>query len=51
MAKISRQEMAILREEFLNKYCKRQGWEPNELSTDQYLLIVNQDGYLNPIKK
>jgi hypothetical protein len=51
MAKITKQEIAILREEFLKKYCKLMGWEPNELSTYQHLLIVNQDGYLNPIKK
>ncbi len=51
MAKITKQEMAILREEFLKKYCRRMGWAPNELSTDQYLMIISQDGYVNPIKK
>lgn len=51
MAKVNKQEIAFLREEFLKKYCKRMGWNPNELSTDQHLLIIHQDGYINPIKK
>ena len=40
-----------LKEKFLIEYCKKMGWDPNMLSTEQYLIIVEKDGYKNPIKK
>ena len=44
-----KQEISILREKFLVEYCKKMGWNHNELSTNQMLLITQQNGYQNPL--
>lgn len=44
-----KQEISILREKFLVEYCKKMGWNHNELSTSQMLLITQQNGYQNPL--
>ena len=44
-----KQEISILREKFLVEYCKKMGWNHNELSTTQMLLITQQNGYINPL--
>lgn len=44
-----KQEISILREKFLVEYCKKMGWNHNELSTNQMLLITQQSGYQNPL--
>jgi len=44
----TKQEISILREKFLVEYCKKMGWNHNELSTNQMLLITQQNGYINP---
>ena len=37
------------REKFLNEFCKKKGWNPNELTTGQMLIISKDIGYDNPI--
>lgn len=44
-----KQEISILKEKFLVEYCKKMGWNHNELSTNQMLLITKQSGYQNPL--
>ena len=44
-----KQEISILREKFLVEYCKKMGWNHNELSTSQMLHITQQNGYQNPL--
>lgn len=44
-----KQEISILKEKFLVEYCKKMGWNHNELSTNQMLLITQQSGYQNPL--
>ena len=45
----TKQEISFLREKFLVEYCKKMGWNHNELSTSQMLLITKQNGYINPL--
>lgn len=47
--KKTKQEVAILREKFLVEYCKKMGWNHNELSTNQMLFITQQKGYISPL--
>jgi hypothetical protein len=44
-----KQEISFLREKFLVEYCKNMGWNHNELSPKQMLLITQQNGYINPL--
>ena len=44
-----KQEISFLKEKFLVDYCKKMGWNHNELSTNQILLITQQNGYKNPL--
>lgn len=37
----------IEREKFIKKFCKEKGWNPNELTTNQMLIIVSQSKYKN----
>jgi DNA-binding NtrC family response regulator len=41
-------DIKILRENFIQKFCKQKGWNPNELTTNQMLVITQQDRYKNP---
>ena len=47
--KKTKQEISILREKFLVEYCKKMGWNHNELSTNQMLFITQQNCYQNPL--
>jgi hypothetical protein len=51
MKKLNKTEISLLREQYLIKYCKNLGWNHNELSTSQMLIIVNQVEYISPIIK
>lgn len=33
------------KENFIKKFCKEKGWNPNELTPNQMLIIVRQEGY------
>lgn len=37
------------REKFLKEFCKKMGWNPNELTTGQMLIISKNSGYSKPI--
>lgn len=38
----------LLRELFIKRFCKQKGWNQNELTTNQMLLITKQKEYLKP---
>lgn len=40
-------QIQIKKENFIRKFCKEKGWNPNELSTNQMLIIVSQKDYKN----
>ena len=44
--KKTKQEISLLKEKFLVEYCKKMGWNHNELSTNQMLNITQQKRYL-----
>jgi hypothetical protein len=46
--KKTKQEVSILKEKFLVEYCKKMGWNHNELSTSQMLFITQQKDYISP---
>jgi hypothetical protein len=46
--KKEKENIKLLRERFLVKFCKQKGWNSNELTTGQMLIIVNQSEYKNP---
>lgn len=48
MNKSKKEDISILREKFLIKYCKKMNWNHNELSTNQMLHITKQKEYINP---
>lgn len=35
----------IEKEKFIRKFCKEKGWNPNELTTNQMLIITRQPDY------
>lgn len=39
------QREKIEREKFIRNFCKEKGWNPNELTTNQMLIIANQSKY------
>jgi hypothetical protein len=45
--KKEKENKKILRERSLIKFCKQKGWNSNELTTGQMLIIVNEPGYKN----
>jgi len=45
---ITVEETKMLREQFLSKYAKEQGWDANNLSSNQMLEIVTHKQYQNP---
>ena len=45
---ITVEETKMLREQFLQKYSKEQGWDHNKLSSSQMLEIVTNKQYQNP---
>jgi hypothetical protein len=44
----TKQEIKILREKFLMKFCKEKKWNPTELTVGQMLIITKQADYQNP---
>jgi hypothetical protein len=44
-------ELKLLREAFIKNFCKKKGWNPNELTVNQMLIITKQDDYLKPKKE
>lgn len=48
MKKPNKQELKILREKFIVKFCKEKGWNKEELTTRQMLVLIKQQGYLTP---
>jgi hypothetical protein len=38
----------ILREKFIKKLCREKGWNPENLTTGQRMIIVNKEEYKNP---
>jgi hypothetical protein len=48
MKKLTKNEIKILREKFLIKFCKEKRWNPDELTTGQMLIIIKHPDYLNP---
>lgn len=42
---LSSEELNLLREKYVIEYAKQKGWNPNELTTNQMLEIVNTKGY------
>lgn len=45
---LSQEELNLLREKYVIEYAKKKGWNPNELTTNQMLEIVNEKGYRSP---
>ena len=41
-------DLQSLREKFLHEYARKKGCDPSNLSTNQMLEIVEQNGYKNP---
>lgn len=46
--KMTKQELNLLREIFLVKFCKEKNWNQNELTTGQMLIIASQPEFKNP---
>lgn len=45
---LTKEEISLLRERFINEYSKKKGWNPKELSTSQMLEIATQKEYKTP---
>lgn len=45
---MTKEELRILREKYIEKYCKSRGWNPKELKTSQLLEIAKNSEYINP---
>lgn len=41
----TKQEISLSKEKFVAEYCKKMGWNPNELTSKQMLSILKQSGY------
>jgi hypothetical protein len=44
-------EIKLLRERFIKKFCKQKGWNSNELTVNQMLIITKNQEYLKPKKE
>lgn len=42
------EDLKILREDFIVKYSKKRGWNPEKLTTSQMMEIVSSKEYKNP---
>lgn len=49
MKKPNEQEIKLLREKFIIKFCKEKGWCPEDLTVRQMLIITNNPKYLSPV--
>jgi hypothetical protein len=45
---MTKEEMILLREQFITDYSKKRGWDKNNLSPDQLIEIVEQREYKSP---
>lgn len=45
---MSKEEINLLREKFVNEYSKKKGWNSKELSTQQMMEIVSNKQYKSP---
>ena len=48
MKKLNKEEVSILRERFITKYCKDNGWDKKNLTTGQLLIIARCSDYITP---
>lgn len=46
--KANKGKISILKEKFIIDFCKKNGWNYNELTTGQMLIIANKPEYKNP---
>lgn len=46
--KLKKQDINLLREKFIRTFCKEKGWNYNELTTGQMLIIINNQNYKTP---
>lgn len=51
MEELTKNEIKSLRERFIIDFCKSKGWNGDELTTGQMMIIVNQPDYKNPKRK
>ena len=47
-SKLTKEELSLIREKFIQEYSRKKGWNPKELSTNQMLQILGEDSYKNP---
>jgi hypothetical protein len=47
-AKLSKEDENVLREKFVLDYCRKKGWDKENLSPTQMLEMVQESGYKNP---
>jgi len=45
---LSKDDVKLLRENFISKYATQKGWDANDLTPSQLLEIVEQKDYKNP---
>jgi hypothetical protein len=45
---ISKEDINVLREKFINEYSRKKGWDKNNLTPNQLLEIVEQKDYKSP---
>jgi len=45
---LSKDDLTMLRERFINDYARKKGWDKNQLTPNQLLEIVEQKAYKNP---
>jgi len=45
---ISKEDINMLREKFINEYSRKKGWDKNNLTPNQLLEIVEQKDYKSP---
>lgn len=45
---LSKEDITLLKENFIIEYSKKRGWNPKELSTSQMLEITTQKEYKTP---
>lgn len=48
MSKLSKSDLSVLREQFIRDFCKQKGWNYNDLTTGQMLLIIKEENYKKP---
>jgi len=46
-AKLSKEDENVLREKFVLDYCRKKGWDKENLSPTQMLEMVQESGYKN----